>query len=279
MPESAIFKMTGMSDRALAYLTEPMAHRFIILAEAAAIEDSEVALALVRALLSEGEIRYPTVEKDESGKLAATLKHLEGPTGLIMTTTSPRIHAENETRHLSINIKDDWTQTQTILREQAKLAAGKDIGHIDLEPWHDFQRWLEGQEHRVVVPFAATVAELVAVGPVRIRRDFPRFIALIMAHTLLHQDNRDRDPAGRIVASLDDYDAVHRLVARDFAETAELAHPPSIVEVVEGVRELQLTRPDGVTIHAVIEHAKAKAGVRPIATCSVGAAARRSGAG
>ena len=87
MPESAVYKMTGMSDRALAYLTEPMAHRFIILAEAAAIEDSEVALALVRSLLSEGEIRYPTVEKDENGKLATVLKHLEGPTGLIMTTT------------------------------------------------------------------------------------------------------------------------------------------------------------------------------------------------
>jgi hypothetical protein len=81
-PESAIYKMTGMSDRALAYLGEPMAHRFIILAEAAAIEDSPIALALVRSLLSEGELRYPTVEKDpETGQLATITKHLEGPTG------------------------------------------------------------------------------------------------------------------------------------------------------------------------------------------------------
>ena len=72
MPDSAVYKMTGMSDRALAYLVEPMAHRFIILAEAAAIEESPLALALIRSLLSEGEIRYPTVEKDEDGALAST---------------------------------------------------------------------------------------------------------------------------------------------------------------------------------------------------------------
>jgi hypothetical protein len=259
MPESAIYKMTGMSDRALAYLTEPMAHRFIILAETAAIEDSEIALALVRSLLSEGEIRYATVEKNEDGKLAATLKHIEGPTGLIMTTTSPRIHAENETRHLSLNIRDDWAQTQTILHEQAKLAAGKDVARVDLAPWHDFQYWLEGQERRVVVPFADQVATLVNAGPVRIRRDFPRFLALIMAHALVHQENRERDGAGRIVATLEDYEVVHDLVPRDFAETAELAHPAWIVQLVEGVRELQVSRPDGVTIHALIEHAKANA--------------------
>jgi hypothetical protein len=63
-PESAVFKLTGMSDRALAYLAEPMAHRFIIVAELAALEGSEVALALLRSLMSECEIRYWTVEKD-----------------------------------------------------------------------------------------------------------------------------------------------------------------------------------------------------------------------
>jgi hypothetical protein len=267
MPESAVYKMTGMSDRALAYLVEPMAHRFIILAEAAAIEDSEVALALVRSLLSEGEIRYPTVEKDENGKLATTLKHLEGPTGLIMTTTAPRIHTENETRHLSLNIRDDWDQTQTILHEQAKLAAGKDVDGLDLDPWHDFQRWLEGQERRVVVPFADRIAALINAGPVRIRRDFPRFLALIMAHAILHQENRGRDAEGRIVATLQDYEVVYDLVARDFAETAEMSHPTSIVQVVEAVRELQITRPDGVTIHVLIDHAKANVWGSTDATC------------
>ena len=51
--------------------------------------------------------------------------------------------------------------------------------------------------------------------------------------------DRARDGEGRIVATLRDYEAVHDLVARDFAETAELAHPASIVQVVDAMRELQ----------------------------------------
>ena len=152
-------------------------------------------------------------------------KHLEGPTGLIMTTTAPKIHGENETRHLSLNIKDDWEQTETILAEQARLAMGKDVASVDLAPWHDFQRWLDGQDRRVVVPFADHVAALIASAPVRIRRDFPRFLALIMAHAILHQASRKRDGEGRIVATLHDYEAVHGLAGRAFAETAEMAHP------------------------------------------------------
>ena len=204
-PISALYPMTGMSDRALAYLAEPMAHRFIILAEAAAIEDSPIALALIRSLLSEGEVRYPTVEKGEDGVLATVMKHLEGPTGLIMTTTAPKIHNENETRHLSLNIRDDWRQTQTILREQARLAEGKEVAAVDLSPWRDFQRWLETQERRVVIPFASRIARRVAVGPVRLRRDFPRFLTLVMAHALLHQAKRKHDAQGRIVVSRKDY--------------------------------------------------------------------------
>ena len=122
-----------------------------------------------------------------------------------MTTTSPRIHGENETRHLSVNIKDDWDQTQTILHEQAKLAEGKDVAGVDLGPWHDFQRWLEGQDCRVVVPFADRIASLTSVGPVRIRRDFPRFLALVMAHAILHQESprtRRRGPDRRHPAGL-----------------------------------------------------------------------------
>jgi hypothetical protein len=256
-PDHAIFKMSGMSDRALAYLTEPLAHRFIILAEAAAIEESDMALALIRTLLSEGQLAYATVEKNEDGVLASVMKRLQGPTGLIMTTTAPRIHEENETRHLTLNISDEWSQTARILAEQARLAMGKDTASLDLAPWHAFQTWLAQQERRVVIPFADRVAELISNAPVRVRRDFPRFLTLVKAHALLHQAARERDDQGRIVATFDDYGAVHKLAGRAFAETAEVAHPRSILQVVEAIAELAPECSDGVTVHQLIEHAKA----------------------
>ena len=258
--------MTGMSDRALAYLDEPVAHRFILLAEASAIPEDAIAWVLIRSLLSEGEIRYPTVEKDEHGRLVSNMRHLEGPTGLIMTTTLPRIHAENETRHLTINISDEWSQTKAVLGEQAALAQGKEVAHVDLTVWHDYQRWLAEQDCRVVVPFADQIVALMQSAPVRVRRDFPRFLALIMAHTLLHLAKRERDPEGRLIATLDDYEVMHRLTGRAFAEGAELRHPASVVQLVEAVAELpggergerdgKSDESSGVAIHQLIEHAK-----------------------
>ena len=90
-PEDAYYKLTAMSDRALAYGAEPLSHRFLVLFEAAGIE-SEVASYLVRSLLSEGRVRYETVDKGKDGELTARLVEREGPTGLIVSTTSVALH-------------------------------------------------------------------------------------------------------------------------------------------------------------------------------------------
>ena len=59
---------------------------------------SELAIYLMRSLLSEGKIRYETVEKTSQG-LQPKLIERAGPTGLILTTTGANLHPENETRH------------------------------------------------------------------------------------------------------------------------------------------------------------------------------------
>ena len=90
-PGRAFYSLTGMSDRALAYSNEPLQHRHLVIYEAAGMT-SEFASYLVRSLLSEGRLRYETVEKTKEG-LVARLIEREGPTGLIVTTTSIQMHA------------------------------------------------------------------------------------------------------------------------------------------------------------------------------------------
>jgi len=41
--------------------------------------------------------------------------HRQGPTGLILTTTLPNLHPENESRLFSITVRDDMQQTRSIL--------------------------------------------------------------------------------------------------------------------------------------------------------------------
>ena len=98
-PQEAFHALTAMSDRALAYSNEPLQHRFLVIYEAAGMA-SDFATYLIRSLLSEGRVRYETVEKTKDG-LVPRLIEREGPTGLIVTTTSLRLHPENETRMLS----------------------------------------------------------------------------------------------------------------------------------------------------------------------------------
>src|SRR5262249_41625705 len=104
-PESAYYALTRMSERALAYSDVPLKHRLLVIYEAAGLR-GETANYLVRSLLSEGCIRYWTVESIKDVGLTPKLIFKEGPTGLLLTTTAVKLHPENETRFFSIPIND-----------------------------------------------------------------------------------------------------------------------------------------------------------------------------
>jgi hypothetical protein len=120
MPESAYWTRTAMSNRALAYSDEDFRHRHLVIFEAAGMT-GEIATYLIRSLLSENRICYETVEKTQDGMKPRVIKK-EGPTGLITTTTAVRLHPENETRLLSLVVKDTPDQTSA-------ESAGEKIPH------------------------------------------------------------------------------------------------------------------------------------------------------
>ena len=61
---------------------------------------------------------------------------------------------------------------------------------------------------------------------------------LIRAHALLHQATRLKDGDGQVVATLEDYAAVHELVADLVAEGVEATVKPEARETVEAVAGL-----------------------------------------
>jgi hypothetical protein len=232
-PPEAFYALTAMSDRALAYSAEPLRHRHLVLYEAAGMA-SDFATYLIRSLLSEGRLRYETVDKTKDG-LVPRLIEREGPTGLIVTTTSLRLHPENETRMLSLTITDTSDQTAAVFRALAQDTA---LADIDLTRWHALQVWLATGPNAVVVPFAKRLAELVPPVAIRLRRDFKTVLMLIRAHALLHQASRLKDESGRVVATLRDYAAVQDLVADLVAEGVEATVKPEVRETVEAVGRL-----------------------------------------
>jgi Domain of unknown function (DUF3854) len=249
-PGHAVIEMTAMSERALVYMEEEFAHRTLILYEAVALregnEDNFTAY-FVRSLLSEGRIKYPVTIRGDDGSFKTTTVVREGPTNLIVTTTKTRVHEENETRLLSLSTDDSRDQTKRVLAELA-VEYGRDV---DVTEWQTFQHWLEGAEHRVTIPFAEQLAELIPPVAVRLRRDFGAVLALIRAHAVLHQLSRHRDDAGRVIATIEDYAAVRDLVADVLAEGVGSSVPNTIRETVGVVERLGEAYEQGVPASAV----------------------------
>jgi hypothetical protein len=234
VPESAYYALTAMSEHTLAYSEEPIKHRFLVIYEAAGMS-GEFATYLMRSLLSEGRVRYETVEKTSEG-MKPRLIEREGPTGLIVTTTAVKLHPENETRLLSLTVTDTQEQTRAVM---AALAEEADEAVPDLATWHALQVWLESAEHRVWIPYASQLADLIPPVAVRLRRDFGALLNLIRAHALLHQASRERDAEGRIVATIEDYAAVRELVVDLVGEGVETTVPATVRETVEAVKCLR----------------------------------------
>jgi len=246
-PEDAYYMLTAMSERALAYSEEPLDHKFLVLAEAAGMS-GDFQTYLIRSLLSEGRLRYETVEKTKDG-LKPRLIEREGPTGLIVTTSRTRLHSENETRMLTVPVNDSREHTREILA----TLADEDGEPVDLRRWRALQVWVAGGERRVSVPYAKALAGEIPPVAVRLRRDFTALLNLIRAHALLHRATRERDHKGRIVATLDDYAAVRELVSDLVSEGVEATVPPVVRETVEAVERLVEDSESGVTIRSVSE--------------------------
>jgi hypothetical protein len=239
-PPEAYLEFTAMSERALVYSAEEYAHRTLIVYEVTALREGvedDMTSYFVRSLLSEGRIDYEVTVRDKEGGFTTKKIVKEGPTNLIFTTTKTRVHAENETRILSLATDDSREQTARVLLELAAESGGD----RDLESWHELQRWLSGAEHRVTIPYARQLAQQVAPVAVRLRRDFGSLLALIRAHAVLHQASRARDSTGRIIATVDDYAAVRDLVADTIAEGVGTTVSATVRETVETVAAVAST--------------------------------------
>jgi Domain of unknown function (DUF3854) len=254
-PPQAFLEFTAMSEKALVYSSEEYTHRTIVIYEVTAMRENiedDLTSYFIRTLLSEGRIVYDVTVKDRNGDFTSRKVIKEGPTNLIFTTTKTRVHAEKETRILSLVTDDSTDQTARVLAE----IADESNGGNNLDEWIDFQLWLasEHAEHRVTIPYARELARLVPPVAVRLRRDLGAVLSLIRAHAMLHQLNRSRDRQGRIVATVEDYEVVRELVADAITEGVGATVSDTVRETVAAVGVLAITTLGSASVRAVAKH-------------------------
>ena len=214
----------------------------------------------------------PQFDPDDLKKSAKDV--IEGPVAFLVTTTKSKLHPENETRMLSLEIDDSEQQTKSVLGKVAQVdGLNHSAAQVDYVPWQDFQRWLERGERRVVVPFAKQMSDLIPPAAVRLRRDFGQVLRAVKAHALLHRDQRQRDDTGQIVADIDrDYEAVRKLMNAIIAEGSGVAVHVATIETIEAVvrATAEMTEAEGATakdIAAILKLDKSAARRRLLAAC------------
>jgi hypothetical protein len=202
--------------------------------------------------VSEGQIEYPVVIRQDDGSLRTEKLIVPGPTNLVTSTTSISLHPENETRMLSLPSNDSKAQTRAVLLMSSDDdAPGR---KPDISDWHAYQRWLASANTKVTIPFARCVAAQIPPAAVRLRRDWNTVRALIRTHAMMHQLSRAADEHDRIIATVDDYEAIRSLVSDLVAEGIGATVPKTVLQTVETVERLNM--PSGATVAAVARELK-----------------------
>jgi len=232
-PDGAYFAFTSMSEKALYYDDADYRHKMLYVAEAEGMNNQNLDYA-VRSLLSEGQLRYLTVEKI-NGQMVKREIVKEGPTGMIQTTTRANLYHDNETRAVSITVNDTREQTKAIMRSTAREDEREPI---DWEPWWAFQVWLEGQDNLVWIPFAEPLAEKMQALHVRQRRDFKLLLNAVRTIAIIHQACRERDYKGRNIAEYRDYEMAEDLLNDLLSEGIGATVSAATRDTVDAVRVL-----------------------------------------
>lgn len=234
IPPAAFEEFEGMSEKAIIYLRNlSLKNKHLIIGEASGMAEGG-GRALLRQLLSEGKVRYATVESTEKGLKGSELPILEGPCGLIMTTTATGIHPEDENRMISVNIHESSDQIAASLLAYAENSTKK-VEPLNLDPWFALYEYIKSGPKSVEIPFARDIAKRLPFTHDKVKRDFPHILSLITASALLHSCTRKQAEGGAVIATADDYRLVYQLVNSAISQGLAKSVPDNIRAVVEAV--------------------------------------------
>jgi DNA primase catalytic core len=189
-PEEDLIKLTALTSQALFYKGEDaLRHKCLAVEEVAGAEGARYA---VRNLISAKKLTIEaTIKNPLTGRMETQVNTVHGPTAVFETTTQPDTDPETKSRYLVIAVDESSEQTRAIVAAQRQrhtlsaLVARKEREAV-LRRHHAFQRLLRP------LPIVNPYEPLLAYGDERLttRRDFPKYLNLILAVAFLHQMQR-----------------------------------------------------------------------------------------
>lgn len=223
IPPEDVVELTGMSPKALLYRNDSLSHKIIVVCEFCGTEESEY---FIRTFQSEGKLSYAvTVKNPETNRYETEDRVVEGPVGLIVTTTKLWLNPENETRNFELHIDETVSQTERIFEQQRKPYRGVQIrAESVVTLWQRAQQLLKN--YPVRIPFIDHIC--FPKESVRTRRDHDRFLRLIAASCLLHQYQREKvtiDGTEYLEGTVFDYGVAYNLANKVLLQTLKNLSP------------------------------------------------------
>jgi hypothetical protein len=237
-PEEAYIDISDATAQSFFYAPEGhYAHKIIVVFERHGQEKSEYS---IRTLQSEKKLKIQvTVKNPETGQFETREHEVQGPAGFITTTTEANIHAENETRNLSLYPDESISQTErTFEVTDSKYRGVPPVSDDFLKPWRNLQRILKPYE--VYIPYVKEIRNTFPKTPTRVRRDYGKLLALISVVTLLHQEQRERKTINGIeylISILADF-YIAKVLLEDTLKKTIFALPPKSEELIKTAKKL-----------------------------------------
>jgi hypothetical protein len=222
-PSNDILAFTTLTPKALYHRPNDLSHKALIIFERSGAEEGDYS---IRSLQSEKKlvISMP-VKNEKTGKFETIDHEIKGPVAFIETTTQSHLHAENETRCFDVFIDDSEEQTIKIQEMQRKKYAGEmNSNSNSLRPWQVAQVLLK--PFRVFIPYINLIK--FPSKPLRVRRDFPRFISIMEVSAILHQYQREKktiDGVECLIADIEDYAIAYSLGSTILTQTLRQISP------------------------------------------------------
>ncbi|MCD6084817.1 MAG: hypothetical protein J7J20_04675 [Desulfurococcales archaeon] len=229
-PSKWWLEVTRLTAHALDYMPTSIGRQILYIQEYEGLGQAKYS---ARITLSEGKLTVAYVRRNEkTGELETVNKSLAGVPVLITTTTAVQIDEDMENRTFYISPDTSEGQTRRVI--EYEMMAATPEGKRKLKEAEEKARilrlWFRTlKKYDVIVPPELS-AELASALPltVRVRRDFRKLLAAVMAIAVLSQHKREKvvfDGKEYLIAEREDVEYVRRWFL------------PSISEQIEGLTE------------------------------------------
>lgn len=207
IPDAYKLLLHSSSSKALFYKNKDLSNMNLYINE---FSGATEIVELLKGLMTEKQATHFTVNDSRRGRVFQQFSIKAEGFVCFITSTKETFSEELSNRAFIINIRASQEIIDAITKLQAERANGDARDACDYETLIEIYGLIK--KLPVEIPFAKEIQKHLDKTKVRITRDFQKVLALIKAHALLNQYQREIKN-GKIVAERKDYEAIYEIAS------------------------------------------------------------------